>query len=183
VTSNRKIQANRSNARMSTGPKTSHGRAASGKNAYRHGLSLAAHLDPVLYEEVEALARQIAGPDADVKMLILARRIAEAHVDLRRARYTRHHFLSNALNDLYYDTRANMRKKIGVIRSLLRPNPPEISIADLEKILASRPQGAHKFSAILSQEIKQLLALDRYERRALSRRKFAIRDFDAACRK
>jgi hypothetical protein len=62
-------------------------------------------------------------------------------------------------------------------------HPPEISIADLEKILASRPQGAHKFSAILSQEIKQLLAFDRYERRALSRRKFAIRDFDAACRK
>ncbi len=183
MTSNRKIQANRANARLSTGPKTSRGRAASGKNAYRHGLTLAAHLDPALSEEVGVLARQIAGPDADVEMFVLARRIAEAQIDLRRVRYARHHFLSNALSDRYYDTRANMRKKIAIIRSLLRPNPPEIPIADVEKFLASRPQGPHKFSAILSQEVKRLLALDRYERRALSRRKFAVRAFDAVRRK
>jgi len=36
---------------------------------------------------------------------------------------------------------------------------------------------------IESQRTKQLLALDRYERRAQSQRKFAIREFDAARRK
>ena len=42
----------------------------------------------------------------------------------------------------------------------------------------STPQGPHKLATILSQEAKQLLAMDRYERRALTRRKSAIRAFD-----
>jgi hypothetical protein len=40
-----------------------------------------------------------------------------------------------------------------------------------------RPQ---KLAAILLGEDMNVLAMDRYERRALSRRKFAIRAFDAA---
>ena len=43
-----------------------------------------------------------------------------------------------------------------------------------------KPQGAEKFAHILSDLAPKLVAIDRYERRALSRRKFAIRDFDAA---
>ena len=43
----------------------------------------------------------------------------------------------------------------------------------------STPQGPHKLATILSEEAKQL-RFDRYERRALSRRKFAIRAFDEA---
>jgi hypothetical protein len=55
-----------------------------------------------------------------------------------------------------------------------------MSMEALEKFLTSTPQGLHKFATIVSQEAKRLLAMDRYERRALSRRKFAIRAFDAA---
>jgi hypothetical protein len=44
----------------------------------------------------------------------------------------------------------------------------------------SQPEGAQKFAAILSNMTKQLAAMDRYERGALARRKFAIRAFDTA---
>jgi hypothetical protein len=39
MTSDRQIEANRRNAKLSTGPKTGQGKAASSRNALRHGLS------------------------------------------------------------------------------------------------------------------------------------------------
>jgi hypothetical protein len=50
------------------------------------------------------------------------------------------------------------------------------------EFLNSKPEGPYKFATILADKTRQLLAVDRYERRALSRRKFAIRAFDAARR-
>lgn len=50
------------------------------------------------------------------------------------------------------------------------------------EFLNSKPEGPYKFATILADKTRQLLALDRYERRALSRPKFAIRAFDAARR-
>jgi len=49
---------------------------------------------------------------------------------------------------------------------------------DLLSYLLTTPQGPCKFATILTEDTKQLLAIDRYERRALSRRKFAIRALD-----
>ena len=84
TTSERKIAANRANARASTGPKTTQGRARAAANALRHGLSLPIYSDPVLSEQVKALARAIVGSDANAEIQGLARRIAEAQIDLHR---------------------------------------------------------------------------------------------------
>ena len=69
------------------------------RNAFRHGLSLPVCSDPALSQEVETLARQIAGHDADAISLELARQIAEAHLDLLRVNEARHQFLSSTLSD------------------------------------------------------------------------------------
>src|SRR5262249_52290355 len=115
VTSARKIKANRANARASTGPKTAHGRANSTKNALRHALSLPVYSDPVRAEAGEALAREIAGPDANAEIRELARRVAEAQIDLRRVRCARHRLLCKALSNPSDDAAANVRKKSPVI--------------------------------------------------------------------
>jgi hypothetical protein len=175
LTSDRKIKANRANARASTGPQTARGRARAVRNAFRHGLSLPVCSNPALSEEVETLAREVAGPDANAETQDRARQVAEAQIDLRRVRYARHKLLSDALADSHYDS---WREKTAVLRNLLRKNAPNLPVQNLVAFLNSTPQGPHKLATILSREAKQLLAMDRYERRALSRRKSAIRALD-----
>ena len=94
-----KAKANRTNAQASTGPKTARGKSRAAQNARRHGLSLSILEDPVLSAEAENLADEIAGEGATPEILALARRIAEAQIDLQRARYARHQFLSDRLED------------------------------------------------------------------------------------
>jgi hypothetical protein len=89
MTSARKIKANRANAQASTGPKTARGKLRSAQNSRRHGLSLSVTSDPVLSGRVEALARKIAGDTAGHNIYQLARRVAEAQVELQRVRYAR----------------------------------------------------------------------------------------------
>jgi hypothetical protein len=172
-----KISANRANARASTGPTTIQGRARSAKKANRHGLSLPVFVDPALSQEVEALAREMAGANASSEIQELARRIAEAQIDLRRVRCARHSLLLSALGDLDYDSPRAARKKSKiaayVAKRMVRLTPETLDDA------RSRPEGPQKFATILSDMTQRLTVMDRYERRALSRRKFAIRAFDA----
>lgn len=190
-----RTKANRANARASTGPKTAQGRAQSARNARRHGLSLPVLSNPALSEEVEPLARHIAGAGAIPEILELARRIAESQIELHRVRSARHQLLSSALCDPDYDSPAAKRKraKLAVetakLRARLALSPPlrltpliAQLLRGLERSLQSPPGGPQKFATILADMTGRLAAMDRYERRALSRRKFAIRAFDAARR-
>lgn len=178
--SDRKTEANRANARVSTGPNTFHGRARSAKNAFRHGLSLPVQSDQALGEEVQALAHQIAGPNASAQIQMLAFRVAEAEVDIRRVRLARHQLLSQALSSPLRHSRANKPQEMIAISRVLLANTSEMPMAARESFVPLTPQGANKIATIFSREAKALEAMDRYERRARSRRKFAIRAFDTA---
>jgi hypothetical protein len=93
---------------------------------------------------------------------------------LRRVRQLRHQFLSEKLSDPHYESDANVRIKTAVFRRNL-PNPT----AALATLLPSKPpESDDKFVTLLLQEAERLHAMDRYELRAVSRRKFAIRALD-----
>ena len=83
----------------------------------------------------------------------MARLVAAAQIDLLRIQQVRQHLLSRALNDLNFDRQE---------ASGASPSKDESLAASAEAIANLAPR---------------LIALNRYERRALSRRKIAIRRF------
>ena len=181
MTSERKIRANRANARASTGPKTAEGRARSIRNAHRHGLSLPVLADPASSQEVEELAREIAGPSTTLKSM-------NSHVESQRHKLIcaacvmrAMPVLASAIGDPDYQSPSKLRTKSRIARLLARiRGPVAVSLRPLLSNLQTKPEGPEKFAMILSDMARRLAAMDRYERRALSRRKFAIRAFDAA---
>ena len=82
----RRIAANRRNAQKSCGPRTHAGKARVRRNALKHGLSLSVLKSPGMSAEVEKLALALVGNDQDSRLLMQARKLAEAAMDLQRIR-------------------------------------------------------------------------------------------------
>jgi hypothetical protein len=173
VTSDRQRRANGANARASTGPKTRTGKARSARNALRHGLTIPVWSDPALAPQAEAIALRIAGPNADVETLDYARRIGEAQVDLNRVRSLRREILARMLSHPRSDCPFTPLQQVRLLVT-------SIDLETIDPVIHPKLlEGDAKFAAVLFDSVGELMRLERYERRALSRRNSAIRNIDA----
>jgi hypothetical protein len=181
MTTARQIEANRANARSSTGPRTDKGKARASRSALRHGLSIPVLADPALSKKVEDLAVKIAGENASPVLLELARAVAEAQIGAAR-----HELFVRLPGDvdlllpsdlpgwplMRYETRSSIRWKYS--------QEDFVKLAFKQLADARRTDPAERFVFELSDRMFTLGRLDRYERRARSRRNTATRAFDVA---
>jgi hypothetical protein len=188
-----RARANRRNAQRSTGPRTVSGKERVARNALKHGLAVPVMETSGADAWIEEMARAITGEGADSGRLEHARRVASAQLDIVRIREARQRL---------FDNPEARRKKINTQEMLQSAK----SVLEWSELILAAPDGAFDqnehvievFRAFerLHSEMKgpppsleegignlasQLLRLDRYERRATSRRKVAIRAFDAYC--
>lgn len=196
MTSERKRDANRANAKASTGPRTAAGKARAAGNARRYGLTVSVKQDPLWGSNIEPLARRIVGDDGgDPELLEMARRIAEAQIHLARIRNIRHELIEQSFASRSFRPRTSQERNLDLTaaRRFIRKWAPLVEARPVYRrrfyeyrnivvALVNEPtrHGDVKRAAIYADATmsERLSALDGYERKALSRRKFAIRDFD-----
>ena len=87
MTSERRLAANRANAKRSTGPRTVQGRYTSSRNALRHGLASAAPSQ--LLTDIDDLTRALIEQGAGEGQIDCARQAARFHIELSRVRAAR----------------------------------------------------------------------------------------------
>lgn len=89
MASERQIEANRRNAKRSTGPQTDAGRLASARNARRHGLSIPMERDEALVIAARGLAGALDVNETLEPNSSVALKAAMGHLEMRRVRQTR----------------------------------------------------------------------------------------------
>jgi len=164
--SQRRLSANRENARRSTGPRSAAGKRRSAGNAFRHGLAVPIEALGEFGEDIERLARLVC-PDCAPQLLPLAREFAAATLDLKRIRQARFTIERRMLEDpqLWLDQTV---PQVGFRSSVDMP------------IRLSQMSATGVRAPALNPLAERLGSMFRYERRALSRRNAAVRALDAA---
>ena len=175
MTSSRKRNANRLNARRSTGPRTPAGKAASRLNARWHGLATPLRYEPGVDEEIERLAIAISGARSD--LMDLARRVAESELELRRVRRARMLLAKFPRPPTSEPKKAtNFKMRLRALRQFNRL-PTEAMFEKLRRLFVEAKEYDLPINILPGCDPN---AFHRYEQRAVSKRKFAIRAFDRA---
>ena len=89
MTSDRKLAANQTNAKKSTGPKSDLGKYRSARNALSHGLAIPVGNIAALRSDIETLALSIARASGGKAVTELSRQAAEAQLEILRIRKAR----------------------------------------------------------------------------------------------
>jgi hypothetical protein len=163
MTSDRRIASSPNNGRRSRGPKTAAGKNSSRRNALRHGLCAPALNQPA--SGVEALARVIAGNDADHSKLAHARIFAEAEFVLLGIQGIKVSIMNSHL------TEAALSKTADREDDAARSSQD----GDATGNPSSETSSSQVFSLAPTIEVLQQLArLERYEAQAILRRRRAM---------
>jgi hypothetical protein len=140
----------------STGPRKSASKGCANRNARRHGLAVPIRRAPGVLAEIDRLAMILAGSRREPAALEQARIAAAAELELLRVRAYRQFVIENKT------AQAVPHHRPAVLDDKRDPSASE----DL-----NQEQNASAIAGVLP----DLAALDRYEKRALSRRKRAMR--------
>ena len=175
MASERQIAANRRNARKSTGPRSGAGRKRASRNAYRHGLTLSIISTVEFAEQVDKLARKIAGNTDDAIILECARAIAQAQLDLARVRRAKVALIERASAFGELDPPRAFTTIAQCIRILNALDRGRFALPNAIDSLATMPSRESDRSAeAMRRVLPELRRLDRYERRASAQRERAV---------
>ena len=161
MASDRQIAANRRNARRSTGPRSTSGRRRSSRNAFRHGLAAGVTTSSERTQDVERLARKIAGTSPDFLTLEAARRFVQAEFDLAQIR----------------------RVKVALISRVMAfggVEMPEDHLQSPDQRIETRAMPTtdlERTAEAMRRALPELIKLELYERRAIGQRKRTLRSF------
>jgi hypothetical protein len=156
MTSQRKIEANRRNGCKSRGPTSTKGKRRASGNARKYGLSVPILVDRQAQGKALNLAYAIAGKGANNDVLAQALVVAEIELELERIRQAR----GTAIETAMKQTRAANGEPDSASPSAHPTHSPPDQMAAL-------PDG-------FIQALPALQRIERYERRAYSRRKNAV---------
>ena len=154
----RQRTANRANAKKSTGPKSSGGKKRARQNAYRHGLSSRILSDADWIANVEELAREIVDSTGGQIDLGQARSIAHAQLEVFRVRSISTAVVTQIFADCdHSDWTTSADRKVSAVARAVTEKECALTAEAISRALAA------------------LNALDRYERRAISKRGRAVK--------
>jgi hypothetical protein len=168
MSSERRLAANRKNAKRSTGPRTARGKLRVRSNAVQHGLATTALQQTALTIEVRRMAKAICAESKSQLQFDQALSIAESELMLTKVRSTRFgalQFLSSIAPAGNDPVAASSEAQAQVV----------MDAAVQDEVLGAMQDGPAAFRRALAEMAKYA----RYERRALSRRQRAIRTFVA----